>query len=520
MSAQRQTSDTAPSSNGALVRALGGIEKVGNKLPHPFWLFLIIAAVILVVSAVLGGLGVSAQNPADDKTVAVKNLLNTHGLHKIIEDAVPNFVDFPPLGLIIAVMLGVAVAENTGLIPTVVHSVVTKVPAKWLTFVLALTGVTGSVASDAIYVVLIPLGAVVFRAAGRSAILGAVVAFGSASAGYDASLIVNGTDPLLAGLSTSAAKLIDPHHVVSPLSNYFFTAVSSLVLAAIVTLVTETLLVRTTKRLQEDRPAEEESDAGETDVSRAAQARGMRNAGTVLVVLVIVFAAALAIPQSPLRGKDGGVLTSPLLSSTGISIVIGVFFLVVGIAYGVTAGTITKARDVPAYMGEGVKQLGPVLVLFFAAAQFVAYFKWSNLGPILAIKGAELIEKMHVPNLVLFGLVVLFVTVLNLFITSGSAEWALVAPILVPMLMLLGVQPEVTQMLYRMGDSPTNVISPMSPYFALALGFIQRYKSSAGIGTLLSLTLPVSISILVGWFLFFVIWYLIGIPLGPGAPIR
>lgn len=332
MRAKRQGSvNSDTTQNGVMVRALGGIERVGNKLPHPFWLFLIIAAVILVVSAVLGELGISAKNPADHKTVAVKNLLNTHGLHKIIEDAVPNFVDFPPLGLIIAVMLGVAVAENSGLIPTVVHSVVTRVPARWLTFVLALTGVTGSVASDAIYVVLIPLGAVVFRAAGRSAILGAVVAFGSASAGYDASLIVNGTDPLLAGLTTSAAKLIDSDHVVSPLANYFFTGASSLVLAAIVTIVTETLLVRTTKRLQEDVPAEEDSSIAETDESRAAQSRGMRNAGKMLIVLAVVFAAALAIPQSPLRGKDGGVLSSPLLSSTGISVVIGVFFLVLGI---------------------------------------------------------------------------------------------------------------------------------------------------------------------------------------------
>lgn len=519
MSSQHDAAaDTDKTTNGIAVRALARIEKIGNKLPHPFWLFLVIAAVILVASAVLSGFGVSAKNPADHSTVAVKNLLNTHGLHKIIEDAVPNFVEFPPLGLIIAVMLGVAVAEHSGLIPTVVHSIVTKVPAKWLTFVLALTGVTGSIASDAIYVVLIPLGAVVFRAAGRSAILGAVVAFGSASAGYDASLIVNGTDPLLAGLTTSAAKLVDSDYVVSPLANYFFTGVSSLVLAAIVTLVTEKLLVRTTQRLNEDEPVE--TDADESGDTSSGQSRGMRNAGKALLVIAVLFTAALAVPHSPFLGKDGSVLESPLLSSTGISIVIGVIFLVLGIAYGISAQTVTRASDVPAYMGQGVKQLGPVLVLFFAASQFVAYFKWSNIGPILAINGAELIEKMHVPTLVLFALVILFVTVLNLFITSGSAEWALVAPILVPMLMILGTNPEVTQMLYRMGDSPTNVISPMSPYFALALGFIQRYKSSAGIGTLLSLTLPISISILIGWFLFFVVWYLIGLPLGPGVAIR
>ncbi|GAB3528371.1 AbgT family transporter [Arthrobacter monumenti] len=502
-----------------LLRLLGGIERVGNKLPHPFWLFIIIAGVVLALSGILAYFGVSATSPADGSEIAVQSLLTAEGLHRIITEAVPNFVSFPPLGIIIVVMLGVAVAENSGLIAAAIRGVVTKVSPKWLTFTLALTGITGSVASDAIYVVLIPLGAVIFKSVGRSPILGAIVAFGSASAGYNASLLITASDPLLAGLTTAGANLIDPEYVVSPISNYFFTAASAVVLALIVTLVTETVLVKTTKNMKED-PAEDGSDdqISESLTPRVIERRGLRNTAIALVIMAALFTAALAIPSSPFLGEDGGVLTSPLM--TGIAVVIGVVFLALGTVYGLTVGTITAPRDIPPFMARGVKELGPIIVLFFAAAQFIAYFKWSELGPIIAIKGAELIEQAQVPTLVLYAAVVLLVCTMNIFITSGSAQWALMAPVLVPMLMLLGTDPEVTQVLFRMGDSPTNVISPMSPYFALALGYIQKYKSSAGIGTLISLTLPISISLLVGWFLFFILWYATGLPLGPGVPVR
>lgn len=517
---QPKTQDgAAAEKDNFLLRLLGGIETVGNKLPHPFWLFIIIAAVVLALSGILAFFGVSATSPADGSEIAVQSLLTAEGLRRIITEAVPNFVSFPPLGIILVVMLGVAVAENSGLITAALRGVVTKVSPKWLTFTLALAGITGSVASDAIYVVLIPLGAIIFKSVGRSPILGAIVAFGSASAGYNASLLITASDPLLAGLTTAGANLIDPDYVVSPISNYFFTAASAVVLAVIVTLVTETVLVRTTKNMQED-ATEEDSDDQSMDslVPRAIERKGLRNSVIAFVIMGVLLTAALAIPSSPLRGEDGGVLTSPLI--TGVAVVIAVGFLVLGTVYGLTVGTIKAPRDIPPFMAKGVKELGPIIVLFFAAAQFIAYFKWSELGPIIAIKGAELIEQAEVPTLVLYAAVVLLVCTMNVFITSGSAQWALMAPVLVPMLMLLGTDPEVTQVLFRMGDSPTNVISPMSPYFALALGYIQKYKSSAGIGTLMSLTLPISISLLVGWFLFFMLWYATGLPLGPGVPVR
>ncbi|WP_238348592.1 AbgT family transporter [Ornithinimicrobium pratense] len=503
-----------------MVRALAGLERVGNLLPHPFWLFLGLGGVILVLSAVLGRAGVSAVSPADGEAVEVVNLLTRDGLHQIITEAVPNFTGFPPLGLIIIVMLGVAIAEYSGLITAAIRAVVSVVSARWLTFALALCGVTGSVASDAIYVVLIPLGAAAFKAVGRSPVLGAIVAFTSASAGYNASLFITGTDAILAGLSTSAAQLIDEGYVVSPVANYFFSMASAIFLAVVVTLVTELLLVKITRGMVEEHNEGDDPTASNSLSEFAlddAEKRGLRWAALSAAAFFAIFLAALLVPGSIFRG-DEGVLDSPLL--TDVVVPIAILFALAGVIYGIITKSITSLSDIPNMMGKGLVSLAPVLVLFFAAAQFVAYFRWSNIGPIIAISGSDILQRLELPTLVLFAGLVILVAALNFFITSGSAQYALMAPVIVPMFMLLGVAPEVTQMLFRMGDSPTNVISPMSPYFALALGYIQQYHKKAGIGTLLSLTLPVSVAMLVGWFAFFTLWYGIGLPLGPAVPIR
>ena len=531
---QASTTDPAES-RGFVVRFLHGVEKVGNYLPHPFWLFIILAGVVIVLSAILEAAGIGAENPADGEQIDVQSLMTPEGFQQMITDAVQNFVEFPPLGLIITVMLGVAVAEGSGMISTAIRIVVSKVSKRWLTFTVALVGVTGSVASDAIYVILIPLAAAAFKAMDRSAVLGAVVAFGAASAGYNASLLITPTDPLLAGISTAAAQLIEEDYVVSPVANYFFSAASAVVLALLVTAVTELLLVKMADRL---RAGEEASGGAATEVLRSGrnlsdedladgaklmtytreEVSGLKWSGLALVGFLVAYFALMLIPGSPLAGEGGDPLESPLL--TDIALPIALAFLVVGIAYGLRAGTVRRLRDVPDMMGTAIKELSPVIVIFFAAAQFIAYFDWSNIGTVLAINGADTLERWDVPHVVLFAGMILLVTVFNLMITSGSAQWTLMAPVLVPMLMLLGISPEVTQMLYRMGDSPTNIISPMSPYFALVLGYLQRYYPKAGVGTLMSMTLPISMTLLIGWFLFFLAWYALGIPLGPGVPVR
>lgn len=530
--------------NGIFVRLLRGVERIGNLLPHPFWLFVILGVLIVVASAILEAFSVESENPADGELVAVQSLLTPDGFQRMISDAVENFVTFPPLGLIIIVMLGVAIAEGSGMIGAAIRIVVSRVSSRWLTFTVALAGVTGSVASDAIYVILIPLAAAAFKAARRSAVLGAIVAFGSASAGYNASLIITASDPLFAGISTAAAQLIDEEYVVSPIANYFFAAASAVVLATMVTLVTELLLVRMTEpmRAAEDREGgaataalsagrvSDSAGAGESESSEvdtdskdllgysSREVRALLWSLLALAIFLAVYFALLFVPGSPLQGEDGSPLESVLI--TDVAVPISLAFIVVGVTYGVIVGTITKLSDLPEMMVRSIKELSGVIVIFFAAAQFIAYFGWSNIGTVLAIEGARTLERWDLPVFVLFGGVVLLVALFNFFITSGSAQYTLMAPVLVPMLMLVGVSPEVTQMLFRMGDSPTNIISPMSPYFALALGFLQRYYPKAGIGTLLSLTLPISVTLLVSWFLFFMVWYAIGLPLGPGVPVR
>lgn len=500
-----------------LLGSLQVIERAGNKLPHPFWLFTIMAGLVIVLSAALNAWDVSAESP-DGERIEVKSLLSAAGMQVIFGDAVDNFAAFPPLAIIIVVMLGVSVAEQSGMLNAMLRGSVTRVPAKWLTFAVALTGVTASVASDAAYVVLIPLGALLFKAAGRSPVLGLVLAFTSVSAGYNASLLITPTDALLSALTTEAAGIIDTDHTVTALDNYFFTFLSAIMLAALITLVTEYVLSRRTDSLVEDHDNEDDTHQLGSMALTPTERRGMRNAGLVVLIFVAVFAAALAPSASPLRGEAGTVLDSPVI--TGIAYLLGILFMLVGIVYGRTVGSLTRARDIPESMVAGVRDLAPVVVLFFAASQFLAYFDWTGIGEIVAVRGAEFLDSAGVHPVVLFLGMILFAALMNILITSGSAQWALIAPIFVPMFMLLEVPPETTQALYRIADSSTNVISPMSPYFVMTLGFLQRYRKDAGIGTLISLTLPISITVLLGWTLFFLGWWALGVPLGPGAGVR
>ena len=510
---------------------LGWIEKIGNRLPDPFWLFVILAGVVAVASWLASMAGLSAVDPSSGEEIHVESLLTGDNLSRMVTDAVDNFIAFPPLGVILATMLGVAVAEQTGLLAAMVRAMVDRVSPKILTFMVALAGVTGSVASDAIYVIIIPLGAMAFHAVGRSPVVGAMVAFASASAGFNASLILNVTDLLLAGISTSAAQIVDSAYEVSPLANIFFVIPSAIVLSLIITAVTELYVDKKAQGLvdhdaiDEDELQLDEStepdDAHLTDDDDLSltplERKGLIWAGVTLLLSLAAYFALLFIPGSPFARPGEGFMESPLIRA--IAVPIALMFFVTGLVYGLIVGTINEAADIPEFMAKGLESLLPILVLFFAVSQFLAWFQWSNLGPWTAIKGSELLQSWDLPNVLLFAAFVLMVTLINLFITSGSAQWALMAPVVVPMMMYVDVSPEVTQMLYRIGDSPSNIITPMSPYFALALTFLQKYYKKAGVGTLMSLSLPYSVAMLVGWFLFFMLWYTLGIPLGPGSPM-
>lgn len=499
----------------AVVRAMAVVERAGNALPHPFWLFWGLAAVLAVISAVLAGLDVSVVSPADGERVAVQSLLSGDGLAMAVSTAVENFAAFPPMATIVVVIMGVAVAERSGFLAAVMKVGVSRVPAAWVVFAVAFAGTAAHVASAAAYIILVPLGGLAFRAVGRSPILGIVVAYTAIASGYDASPIPTPNDAIFAGITTAAARIVSPDAYVSPVSNWFFNIASSLVLAGVITLVTRFVLSK-----RPDLDADPDADAADLGTLRldARERTALRLAMVALLVATVAIVAVVLPESSPLRGEGGSLVESPFLD--GIAAVVALLFCVAGIVYGARTGSIERPKDVPRLMVEGLKQMAPVLVLFFAIAQFLAYFDWTHVGDVLAVESAELLRTSGIPIVVVFLLILVLLTLVNVLITSGSAMWAIAAPVLVPMLMLVSVPPETTQALFRIADSGSTAITPMSPYFVMALGFLQQYRKNAGIGTLASYTLPLAVTMTVAWTALFLLWWALGIPLGPGAPVR
>ncbi|MBW0102642.1 AbgT family transporter [Pseudonocardia sp. KRD291] len=490
------------------------VERVGNALPHPFWLFWVLSGILAVISAGLAVAGVAVVTPSGEPAV-VRNLLSGDGVAMALSSMIDNFAEFPPMATIVTVIMGVAVAERSGLLAAVMRVGVARVPASLVVFSVAFAGTVSHVASAAAYVILVPLGGLAFRAVGRSPILGIVVAYTSIASGYDASPVPTPNDAIFAGITTAAARIVDPAAVVTPLSNWFFNIVSSVVLALVITLVTRLVL---SKRPDLDADA----DARDDDLGRLhlepAERSALRRSGWVLLGLVALLVVAVLPAGSPLRGDGGGIVESPLIEGIGAVIALG--FGLLGIVYGTRAGTITSAADVPKLMVEGLKQIAPVLALFFAIAQFLAYFEWTRVGDVLAVVAADGLRTTGIPIPVVFLMVLVVLTVVNVMVTSGTAMWAIAAPVLVPMLLLVDVPAETTQALFRIADSGSTAITPMSPYFVMALGFLQRYRRDAGIGTLASYTLPLAVAMTVVWTLLFMAWWALGIPLGPGAPVR
>ena len=506
---------TEPDRLPRVLRALAVVERLGNALPHPFWLFWILAAILGVTSAALSAAGVSVISPADGEEVVVENLLSGEGLAMAVETAIDNFAGFGPMGTIVAVIMGVAIAERTGFLSAAMKVSVSRVPVSWVVFAVAFAGTVSHVASAAAYIILVPLGGLAFRAVGKSPILGVVVAYTSIASGYDASPVPTPNDAIFAGITTEAAQIIDPSAYVSPVSNWFFNIASSLVLATVITLVTNLVLAK-----RPDLDADPDADLDDvaslelTPRDRSA----LRLAVLAGVVALAAVVAAVLPSSSPLRGEDGSLTESPFLG--GIAAVVAVMFALVGTVYGVRSGSIAQAADVPRLMAEGVRQMAPVLVLFFAIAQFLQYFKWTRIGDVIAVNSANALETTGVPIWLVFLGILALLSLVNVLVTSGSAMWAMAAPVVVPMLMLLDVPAETTQALFRIADSGSTAITPMSPYFIMALGFLQRYRKDAGIGTLASYTLPLAVCMTIAWTCLFFAWWWLGIPLGPGAPVR
>lgn len=583
-----------PPKRSQIALFLSAVEWLGNLLPHPVTLFAVFSVGIVLLSGVASWLDLSVEDPrpagsvgrSDDGFIRVESLLNADGFRRIVENLVSNFINFAPLGTVLVALLGVGVAEKSGLLAAAMRWLVLGAP-KWLvTAALVFAGVISNTASEIGYVVLVPLGAAMFYSLGRHPLAGLAAAFAGVSGGYSANLLIGTIDPLLAGITEQAARIYDANYSVHPAVNWYFMVASTFLITALGTWVTV--------RIVEPRLGRYDSSEAETDVEQAARIErltsqeflGLRWAmlSVVLVTLLFVYFAgpqfdqriqfakgttidqlsqwdddefqqavawasennakpvseraesvSLYIPQKigwrgqlnsillaipgygVLRNPDtGDLLRSPFLKS--VVTLIFVFFLVPGYVYGLAVGTMKTDRDIINAMSSAMSSMGLYIVLVFFAAQFVSFFNWTNIGALVAVAGSDLIIALQLDGPIVFIPFIFLCAFINLMLGSASAKWAIMAPIFVPMLMRIGYSPETIQAAYRIGDSTTNIITPMMSYFGIIFALGVRYNRNMGLGTLISLMLPYSIVFLIFWTAFFYVWvFVFDLPLGPGA---
>lgn len=502
-----------------VVRALDSIEHAGNALPSPATIFLVLTIAVMIISAICAKLGVSVTyetidtangNAIVETTVSAVNLLSVESIRVLITKMVTNFTSFFALGTVFTIILGVSVADGSGMLSALLRKAATSAPRSLVTAMVVFLGIMSNIASSTGYVVLVPLGAILFMAFGRHPIAGLAAAFAGVSGGWSANLLIGTNDPMFAGMSTQAANMLDPNYVVSPLCNWFFMFASTFVITAIGTFVTDKIVE---PRLGKYEGAIE----SESNDLTAAEKRGLKFAGIAALIYIALILIAVVPTNGLLRSETGGFLQSPFMS--GIIFIMMLLFLIPGIAFGVGAGTIHSDKDVVDLMTRGISGLAGFMVLIFFAAQFTNFFTYSNLGTILSVAGANFLESVGFVGLPLIVALILLTAIINLFIAVDSAKWAIMAPVFVPMFMRLGLSPELTQVAYRIGDSCTNIIAPTMPFFVLTVAFFQKYDKKAGIGTVVSTMLPYSLGFLLGWIVLFIVWYVLDLPLGPGSPM-
>lgn len=561
------TSPTPSQPAGAKPRGfLGLIERIGNALPDPALLFFYGALLIMVVShvAVMADWSVKpirmeeVMTPALDAAgqplidaatgeprmepvidaatnrpqtrlveagdpIFARSLLSAEGIYWALANMVNNFVRFPPLGIVLVAMLGVGLAEKTGLFDTLIKGMALLVPQKFVTPAIIFIGIMANIASDAGYIVLPPLAAALYLASGRSPIAGIAAAFAGVSAGFSANLLIGGTDALIAGITEVNVHILDPDYSVQATANWYFMAASTFLLVLVGWAVAAWIVEPRLK----SRPPEEGGPVPGATADRAAmrltrdESRGLRWAGVSLAAFLAVLAALIFIPGAPLHGNYVDPATGRASTRWVNAVVPIVFFafLVPGTAYGAAVGQIKSQKDVVFGMIHAMRQMAPVIAMAFFASQFIAFFTYSNLGQMIAIiGGTTLAEAKLSPSVIIIAFIVL-IMLLNLLISSMSAKYVLVAPIFVPMFMMLGISPELTQASYRVADSVTNIITPMNAYMIVILAVMQKFAPRAGIGTLVSTMLPYSLVFGAVWIVFILLWMWLGFPVGPEAPL-
>ncbi|MGI8314576.1 AbgT family transporter [Halobacillus mangrovi] len=503
------STNTTEKTNKGMARFLNFVEKAGNKLPEPFMLFVYLAAFTIVFSWIVSLFGVTVEEPGTGEVVDIKSLVSGEGLNYILTSMLDNFTGFAPLGLVLAMMLGIGLADKVGLLETAIKSTILKAPKSLITYAVIFVGILGNLASDAAFVIVPPLAAMVFYTIGRHPLAGLAAGFAGVGSGFTANIIIAGTDALLSGISTEVMESIGSDIVVTPVDNWYFMIVSVVVLSITGALITEKIIE---PRLGEYKG---EASANEMEASTPLEKKGFKNAVIAGLVFIGVLILALAWPGSALRNEEGGIIPSPFLD--GIVPIILFFFITIGITYGVTVNKIESTRDISGFMSEAMKDMSGFIVLIFAAAQFIAYFSWTNIGTWVAVSGANMLESMNMTGLPVVVGFSMLTALMNLLIFSGSAQWALEAPIFLQMFYLLDYHPAFIQAAYRIADSSTNIITPMNPYIIVVLAFMREYNKKAGLGTLISLMLPYSVIFFIIWVILLIAFALLGIPFGPGV---
>ena len=500
---------------GFVNRMLGRIEVIGNKLPDPSMLFLISMLIIWVLSALLSPLSFTEIDPRSGNPIEVNNLLTGAALTTFLANMVDIFMGFAPLGIVLLAMLGVGVADEAGFFSTGIKMML-NITAKWLlTPVIILVGLLSHSAVDAGYVLVIPLGGIIFHAAGRHPIAGIAAAFAGVSGGFSANPIPSALDPLLQGFTQPAAQIIAPEVLVNPLGNYFFTSISSILIIGLGWYITDKIIE---PRLNNTTPLDADmEEADDMSSIEPRERKAFRWASLALFIGLILLTISLIPGDSPFRNAEGKLneFNAPIMQS--IVALIFLLFLIPGVVYGYASGKFKTSKDMVDAMTKSMSGMAYYIVMAFFCSLFVYAFGQSNIGALLAVKGATVLKALALPGWMTIIGIIFLTAFVNLFVGSASAKWALLAPIFVPMLMQVGISPELTQAAYRVGDSSSNIITPLMPYFPLVVVYCQRYFKKTGIGTLTSIMIPYCVVFLVVWSLFLILYWTLGIPLGLGA---
>jgi len=513
------TDSTAPKT--VMQRFLDGVEKVGNMVPHPVVIFLILIGIVIVLSAILSLFGarvsferINAETlQIETATTEIRSLLNIEGIRFIYSSLIPNFMSFTAVGLMIVAMIGAGVAEESGLVTALIRKLVSVSPRWALTYILAFVGILASIAADAGYLVLIPLAGIAYLAVGRNPLAGLALGFAAVAGAFTVNMLIKPLDAVLVEFTNDAAHLVDPNRSIGLASNVWFSIASVLFLTVIIAFITDRMIA---PRLGPYDPklASEGTTTEQSTVLSEQESRGLRFAGFGLLGLIAVFLVLTVPSWAPLRNPTTGELIGNSPFMNGLIALIMLMFLTTGWCYGIGAGTLRTLTEVIAAIEKSIKNLGGTIFLFFVLSQFVAYFTYTNMGTVMALSLSGVLQSANIGALPLLLGFIVVVAIIDLLLTGAIAKWAIFAPVFVPLLMKLGVEPEAVLAAYRVGDSPMNAITPLNAYFALVVGFAQKYDRNAGVGTIVSLMLPYVVWMFVLWTALFALWKVLGLPWG------